>query len=418
MENMQYIKLPGNEPGVHALPIIPGRMPRHASPAAQRDERRSRSAQQQRQGANAQPRNVKLSAMLPTQKPVQLRQKDKLVLLPRSTSNSESAAADAAQTAAAPISDVLEPVPPANSLFVDLATQVPDSRGRITVYCIAESLKRSELEAFIAAKYPAAVLNSYSEVLHILLPAAQVSAGSAASDPADCFCFDYGVVCCWGLSAKQEQEFLNSVAKKAQQEPLPPQEVEMDQFEYRYSTAAPPSMQNDTITISRHHANDHQVKIAICHALAQSTKLSLYEERVVELVLETKHLPQALATHGTVKVSSQEVAQRIGQVFLQRSAVNLLSTVLDTPEFFWSAPDSLQNIYKRACDYLELETRVEVLNARFLVLQEMLDMLRDHQNNYHNVRLEWIIIWLVAVELVVGVFELMGLFGLIGRSSQ
>jgi hypothetical protein len=36
------------------------------------------------------------------------------------------------------------------------------------------------------------------------------------------------------------------------------------------------------------------------------------------------------------------VAQRIGQVFLQRSAVNLLSSVLDTPEFFWSAPDHLQ----------------------------------------------------------------------------
>jgi hypothetical protein len=53
-------------------------------------------------------------------------------------------------------------------------------------------------------------------------------------------------------------------------------------------------------------------------------------------------LLQALATHGEVSVSSQEVAQRIGQVFLQRSAVNLLSSVLDTPEFFWSAPDHLQ----------------------------------------------------------------------------
>jgi hypothetical protein len=30
------------------------------------------------------------------------------------------------------------------------------------------------------------------------------------------------------------------------------------------------------------------------------------------------------------------------QVFLQRSAVNLLGVVLDVPEFFWSAPDHLQ----------------------------------------------------------------------------
>lgn len=98
--------------------------------------------------------------------------------------------------------------------------------------------------------------------------------------------------------------------------------------------------------------------------------------------------------------------------------------MLDTPEFFWSAPDSMQNLYKRVCEvrpggargraggraggtarrsgrdaplappapcaalhrpnraalcrptlqYMEYDTRVEVLNNRFAVLQEMLDM--------------------------------------------
>ena len=55
------------------------------------------------------------------------------------------------------------------------------------------------------------------------------------------------------------------------------------------------------------------------------------------------------------------------QVFIQKSAVNLLSTVLDTPEFFWSAPDSMQALYKRVCEYMELDDRVEVLNNRFTV---------------------------------------------------
>jgi uncharacterized Rmd1/YagE family protein len=55
------------------------------------------------------------------------------------------------------------------------------------------------------------------------------------------------------------------------------------------------------------------------------------------------------------------------QVFIQRAAVNLLSTVLDTPEFFWSAPDIMQTLYKRICEYMELDDRVEVLNNRFQV---------------------------------------------------
>ncbi len=56
--------------------------------------------------------------------------------------------------------------------------------------------------------------------------------------------------------------------------------------------------------------------------------------------------------------------------------------------------------------------------GRECVVQEMLDMLRDHQNNYHNVRLEWIVIWLIVVEVVVGLFELLGLFGLVGHENR
>jgi Uncharacterised ACR, YagE family COG1723 len=44
-----------------------------------------------------------------------------------------------------------------------------------------------------------------------------------------------------------------------------------------------------------------------------------------------------------------------------------LAQVLDTPEFFWSAPDSMQNLYKRVCEYMELDNRVEVLNNRLMV---------------------------------------------------
>jgi uncharacterized Rmd1/YagE family protein len=46
-----------------------------------------------------------------------------------------------------------------------------------------------------------------------------------------------------------------------------------------------------------------------------------------------------------------------------------------------------------------------LLNKLNQVLQEMLDMLRDHENNHHAARLEWIVIWLILVECVVGVLE-------------
>jgi uncharacterized Rmd1/YagE family protein len=50
-----------------------------------------------------------------------------------------------------------------------------------------------------------------------------------------------------------------------------------------------------------------------------------YEQRVVDIVLETKNLPESLAQRGQVDISSTDIAKLIGKVFLQKAAVNLLS---------------------------------------------------------------------------------------------
>jgi uncharacterized Rmd1/YagE family protein len=61
-----------------------------------------------------------------------------------------------------------------------------------------------------------------------------------------------------------------------------------------------------------------QIKLAISYALAQSTKLSLHERRVTDMVLETKHLPESLARSGKVTLSPDRIAKLIGKVFIQK----------------------------------------------------------------------------------------------------
>ena len=41
--------------------------------------------------------------------------------------------------------------------------------------------------------------------------------------------------------------------------------------------------------------------------------------------------------------------------------------------------------------------------------------LRDHQNNYHTARLEWVVIWLIVVEVIVGLFECASILGWVGH---
>lgn len=70
-----------------------------------------------------------------------------------------------------------------------------------------------------------------------------------------------------------------------------------------------------------------QIKLAISYALAQSTKLSLHERRVTDMVLETKHLPESLAASGKVSLSPETIAKLIGKVFIQKVCAAMVGCV-------------------------------------------------------------------------------------------
>jgi uncharacterized Rmd1/YagE family protein len=63
---------------------------------------------------------------------------------------------------------------------------------------------------------------------------------------------------------------------------------------------------------------------------------------------------------------------------------------------------------------LEVSSRVEVLDARLGVLQEILGLVREQQAHTHTSHLEVIIIVLILVEVVLGLMQLLGLFRVIG----
>lgn len=52
---------------------------------------------------------------------------------------------------------------------------------------------------------------------------------------------------------------------------------------------------------------------------------------MVALVNETRSLPEGLAVHGTIHLPHGLIGKLIGRVFIEKSAVNLLTPVLDTP---------------------------------------------------------------------------------------
>lgn len=77
-----------------------------------------------------------------------------------------------------------------------------------------------------------------------------------------------------------------------------------------------------------------------------------------------------LARTGALKLRRRVALRITGKLFTLRRDVNLVSNVLDVPELFWSEA-SLKELYDAVRDYMEIDGRVEALNEKLSVVNEL-----------------------------------------------
>ncbi|KAJ3289689.1 hypothetical protein HK104_007291 [Borealophlyctis nickersoniae] len=209
----------------------------------------------------------------------------------------------------------------------------------------------------------------------------------------ECLFFDYGVVVMWGLTEVEEQGILKELTL-FEEEKLAQDDVEVENFHFHYNTHYQPRIYNDIITL-KNPAN-YMIKLTISHAIAQSVKLALFEGLIETTIESTKHIPQIMAATGKIHMSRKAINKKIGQLFIMRINVNLVSNVLDIPEIFWSEP-ALEPLYMAIRGYLEISQRVDLINQRVSVISDLLDMLKEHLTSSHGEQLEWIVIILIGI---------------------
>lgn len=209
--------------------------------------------------------------------------------------------------------------------------------------------------------------------------------------------FGYGVVVYWNVSLDDRyalQQLLLEYAVNADAEP--PE----DNFSYQIGCEQD-RFQHDHIELV---SGDFKVLLALSHAMGQSIKLAAFEGHAIDTIQATAHLPQALAREGVIKLNRKAMAKIRGQLFLTKSDIILNYDLLDTPEFFWEHPE-YQAVYSMAANYLEIQPRTDVLSKKLETIHELLEMLADEQKHQHSSTLEWIIIWLIGVEIVMSIVD-------------
>ncbi|KAI1757419.1 hypothetical protein F4782DRAFT_537023 [Xylaria castorea] len=216
------------------------------------------------------------------------------------------------------------------------------------------------------------------------------------------FLFDYGVVVIWGMSLAHEQRFLKDIIK-FELEKLDPDDVETECFNFYYTRDYQARIYNDFITLR--DKGNYMTKLAISHALAQSVKTSLFEELIASTIDACKDIPTQIALAGKISLSQTQINMQIGELFILRINIHLNGSVLDTPEFFWVEPH-LEPVYQAVRSYLEMDQRVGLLTERLDVIADLLAVLKDQLSHGHGEMLEWIVIVLIAAEILVAAINI------------
>ncbi|KAK3114369.1 Sad1-interacting factor 3 [Teratosphaeriaceae sp. CCFEE 6253] len=197
--------------------------------------------------------------------------------------------------------------------------------------------------------------------------------------------------------------------------PLDEDDFETEEFHFQYSsTAEKPRIYNDMITL---RTSDHMIKLAMSYAIAQSTKLSFFEERMQRTMSEAQYVPRRLALEGRLGMSRREVVSLVGRLFEGRVDVNLSSNMLDTPNFFWDSEPTLHPLYAAVREYLEIRPRIQVLNERCRVFLDLAEILSDSIADVKMTRITWIIIVLIVLSIAVTCTEVVLRFAILAKSG-
>ncbi|AOW01268.1 hypothetical protein B0I72DRAFT_26754 [Yarrowia lipolytica] len=307
--------------------------------------------------------------------------------------------------------------PPARKDAERLGKAHRDLLPRVTAYCTASSYRMRDITKYLQSrKHRRAHPKLFDECLYT--PYSYRDQEISAQEDfiriddeggdidvvitrTDVFLFEYGVVVLWGFTEAEEKRFLKELAR-FETEKLADEDVQVEEFNYYITQSYQPRIYNDFITLR--DGRNYMMKLSISHAIAQSAKISLFEELVENTIEDTQDFPQEIAVTGKIDMDRSDIIKSIGELFILRININLHGSILDSPELMWAEPH-LEPIYQATRGYLEINQRVSLLNNRLEVISDLLSMLKEQLGHSHGEYLEFIVIVLIAVEVVVAILN-------------
>ncbi|XP_069454834.1 required for meiotic nuclear division protein 1 homolog isoform X4 [Ovis canadensis] len=297
----------------------------------------------------------------------------------------------------------------ARALRASLVSSGREDLMQCTAFATADEYHLGSLSQDLTSRGYIEVTSLPRDAANILVMGVENSAKEG--DPGTIFFFREGAAVFWNVKDQTMKQVMQ-VLEKHEIQPYEIALVHWENEELNYTkTEGQSKLHRGEIRLNSELDLDDAIleKFAFSNALCLSVKLAIWEASLDKFVESIQSIPEALKAGKKVKLSHEEVMQKMGELFALRHRINLSSDFLIAPDFYWDR-ENLEELYDKTCRFLSIARRVKVMNEKLQHCMELTDLMRNHLMEKRTLRLEWMIVVLITIEVL---FELGRVFFLI-----
>lgn len=219
-------------------------------------------------------------------------------------------------------------------------------------------------------------------------------------EPRDIFFFREGTCVLWNsneLESSNVLKFLQQFEAKSYSPAVVQNEKEGMFYDYDDSQTNAVRTRRETFHLTTAEDN-YLEKYTFSNAMALSVKLGVWENALENYIDSVAYITEDLRNGKKIRMSRADMLRKTGDLFELRRLINLSSNMLDTPDFYWDR-EHLEQLYAQACRYFNIQNRTKVMNEKLNHCVELADLISSNLNDKHHIRLEWMIIILIMVEV-------------------
>lgn len=138
--------------------------------------------------------------------------------------------------------------------------------------------------------------------------------------------------------------------------------------------------------------------------VSQSVALDYYSQQTIQLLEDTNYHTQLLEKKGRLAISGKNLKKYIGKTLLLKNRIAENLYIFDSPPETWD-DENLNKIDTGLKKTFEIQERFRNISEGLQIIKDNLELFKDFLQYRNSTVLEWIVIILIAVEVINLFFE-------------